>query len=70
MLKLKDPKKLIYFAFQICMVEPCDNEAEKLYPTESNVIDVCQYHFNLLEKEKYISWKTSYYQPLQVLDVA
>ena len=55
MLKLKDPKKLIYFAFQICMIEPCENEAEKLYSTESNVIDVCEYHFKLLQKEKYIS---------------
>jgi hypothetical protein len=55
MLKLKDPKKLIYHAFQICMIDPCDNEAEKLFPTETNVIDVCLKHFEQLQTERWVS---------------
>jgi hypothetical protein len=52
MLKLKDPRKLIYFAFQICEIEECKEEAERIYASsESRIIDLCQKHYNQITSE-------------------
>jgi len=53
MIRLKDRKSLIYYTFNVCMVEPCDNTATELWSTESNVIDICNTHYMQLEAEKY-----------------
>jgi hypothetical protein len=55
MLKLKDRKSLIYNAFLICLIEECEEEALKLWPTETNIIDVCEKHFKQLDSERFIS---------------
>lgn len=51
MLRLKDRNSLIYSAFLICLIEGCEEEALKLWPTESNIIDVCEGHFKQLQAE-------------------
>ena len=51
MLRLKNRNDLIYNAFLICLVEHCEEEALKLWATESNIIDVCESHFRQLQAE-------------------
>lgn len=52
MIKFKTYDDIGFDAFYFCRVLNCKNEAEKLYATESNIIDVCQLHYNqLIEKE-------------------
>lgn len=56
MIKLKDPRSLIYNAFQACEIDPCNNEAEKIWTDqEVRIIDVCGNHYKQLESEKYKS---------------
>lgn len=55
MLKLKTRNQTIYSAYMICLIEGCENEAEKLWSTETNVIDVCEKHYKILQTESYIT---------------
>ena len=49
--RFKSNDDLAYAAFYSCRILGCDLEAEKLYATESSIIDVCLSHYNeLLEK--------------------
>lgn len=54
-MRLKNRDEIIYNAFQVCLIHLCKNEATHLFSTESNVIDVCEYHYKALEAEKYKS---------------
>ena len=51
MLKLKNRKDMLYNAFLICLIEECEEEALKLWATETNIIDVCEPHFRQLRAE-------------------
>jgi hypothetical protein len=55
MLRLKNRNDLIYNAFLVCLVEGCEEEALKLWATETNIIDVCEPHFKQLQAEAIIS---------------
>ena len=51
MIKLKSYEDLAYDAFYSCHVLGCELEAEKIYATESKIIDVCVIHYkDLIEK--------------------
>jgi hypothetical protein len=52
MLKLKNKKDIIYSALMVCLIEDCQEEATKLWTTESNIIDVCENHYKQLEEER------------------
>jgi hypothetical protein len=52
MIKFKSLEDLAYDAFYSCHVVGCDTEAEKIYATESKIIDVCYgHHKELIEKD-------------------
>jgi hypothetical protein len=51
MLKFKDRNEIIYNAFLVCLVQNCQEEALKLWPTETNIVDVCEEHFRQLQLE-------------------
>jgi hypothetical protein len=51
MLRLKNRNETIYNAFLICLIEGCEEEGMKLWPTETNIIDVCERHFKQLQAE-------------------
>ena len=52
MIKLKAYEDFDSEAFYSCRILDCKKEAEKLYATESNLIDICKDHYNeLIEKE-------------------
>ncbi len=53
MLRIKGRQDFIYSAFMVCLIEGCNEEAEKLWSTESNIIDVCMPHYKELEAERY-----------------
>jgi hypothetical protein len=53
MLRLKGRDEIIYNAFLICLVAGCEEEALKLWATETSIIDVCEAHFKQLQSEKY-----------------
>jgi hypothetical protein len=53
MIKFKSYEDLAYDAFYSCHVLDCELEAEKIYATESNIIDVCLNHYNELLKKEY-----------------
>lgn len=36
-----------------CLIAYCHNKAEKLYNNEVNIIDVCQYHYDAICKQRY-----------------
>jgi hypothetical protein len=55
MIKLKTRDEILYNALMICLVSECSKEAEKLWSTETNLIDVCKMHYDMLEAEKYIT---------------
>lgn len=55
MLKIKDRNALIYSAILVCLIEGCEEEGSKLWSTETNIIDVCERHFKILESEVYKS---------------
>lgn len=48
MTKLKDKTQISLSAFMICNIADCKEEAAKLLSTETNIIDVCEKHYNLL----------------------
>lgn len=52
MIKFKNRKDLTYSSFLICLVEDCQEEALKLWPTETNILDVCDPHFKQLQMEE------------------
>lgn len=39
-------------AFLVCRIKECKDEAEKLWSTETNVVDVCKNHYDQLIKER------------------
>jgi len=51
MLKFKHPNDMMYSAFFMCLVKDCQEEALKLWPTETNIVDVCEEHFKQLQRE-------------------
>lgn len=52
MIKFKSYEDLLNDAFYSCRVVGCDFEAEKLYSTETKIIDVCLNHYKqLIEKD-------------------
>jgi len=54
-IKLKNPKDLIYSAFQVCEIEDCKRESEKVWASsETRIIDICQEHFDQIELEREI----------------
>lgn len=55
MLKIKDREAILYAAFMVCLIEGCEEEASKLWPTEANIIDVCEKHYKKLDAEKYLT---------------
>ncbi len=55
MLRLKDRSAIIYSATLVCLIESCEEEGSKLWSTETNIIDVCEKHFKILESEIYTS---------------
>ena len=53
MIKFKDPRSLIYFAFQVCEVDPCDKEAEHIWAnSETRIIDICNDHYTDLKERE------------------
>jgi hypothetical protein len=53
MIKFKSYEDLAYDAFYSCHVFDCELEAEKIYATESNIIDVCLNHYKELSEKEY-----------------
>lgn len=51
MIKFKSHEDLAYDAFYSCNVLECELEAEKIYATETKIVDVCSNHYaELMEK--------------------
>lgn len=53
MIRFKSLEDLAYDAFYSCHVLGCEIEAEKIYATQSNIIDVCLDHYNELREKDY-----------------
>jgi hypothetical protein len=53
MLKLKNRNDIIYSAKLVCLIDKCDEEALKLWSTDTNIIDICETHFKQLQSERY-----------------
>jgi hypothetical protein len=53
MIKFKSHGDRVYDAFFSCLVEGCENEAEKLYSTETSIVDVCTEHYKELTEKDY-----------------
>lgn len=52
MIKFKSYEDLAYDAFYSCHVIGCELEAEKIYSTESKIVDVClNHHKELMERD-------------------
>lgn len=52
MLALKDLKDLDEYAYRVCEVSACDEEAIDIYTTvEERVIDLCQSHYRDVASE-------------------
>jgi hypothetical protein len=51
MIKFKSSSDTFNDAFYSCRVFGCNVEAEKLYSTETQIIDVCLNHYNELTKD-------------------
>lgn len=49
----KSSEDVAYDAFYSCRVLGCNVEAEKLYSTETKIIDVCLAHYNELIDRDY-----------------
>ena len=51
MIRFKSYEDLAYDAFYSCNVLECELEAEKIYATETKIVDVCPDHYReLIEK--------------------
>ena len=56
MIKLKDPRALPYAGFQVCEIDPCSAEAEKIWASsETRIIDICTKHYDQIKIERYNS---------------
>jgi hypothetical protein len=56
MLPLKNPRDLIYSAYQVCEVELCKNEATRIYASsESRIVDLCDIHYDHIISERFTS---------------
>jgi hypothetical protein len=53
MITFKSHEELVNDAFYSCRVVGCSIEAEKLYSTETKIIDVCLNHYKELIDEDY-----------------
>lgn len=53
MISFKSYEDLAFDAFYSCHVTGCTIEAEKLYPTETKIIDVCLNHYKELTDKEY-----------------
>lgn len=53
MIKFKSHTDLEYDAFYSCHVFGCDLEAEKIYATETKIVDVCSNHHAELRDKDY-----------------
>lgn len=51
MIRFKNIGASLSYEFQICLVEGCTEEALRLWPTESIIVDVCEKHFLILQSE-------------------
>jgi hypothetical protein len=52
MITFKSSDDMAYDAFYSCRVVDCTLEAEKLYSTETKIIDVClQHHKELIDRD-------------------
>jgi len=51
-IRFKSSEDMVLEAFYSCRILNCNNEAEKLYATESNIIDICQEHYNKLKEKE------------------
>ena len=52
MIMFKSHEDLAYDAFYSCRVVDCELEAEKLYSTETKIVDVCSKHYKeLIDKD-------------------
>jgi hypothetical protein len=52
MIRFKSSQDLEYDAFYSCHVLGCELEAEKIYSTESKIVDVCSNHYKeLLDRD-------------------
>ena len=53
MIRFKSYEDLAYDAFYSCHVVGCELEAEKLYSTETSIVDVCLNHYKELTDKDY-----------------
>ena len=54
MFKLKNPRKLMYSAFQVCEEESCKEESTKIWTNkETRILDLCDKHYDELESENF-----------------
>lgn len=49
-IRVKSYEELSNSAFYVCNLVDCYNESERLYSTETKLIDVCQKHYDDLMK--------------------
>ncbi len=54
MMRFKSNEDLAYDAFYSCRVFGCNLEAEKLYSTETKIIDVCSKHYKELTDKDFL----------------
>lgn len=56
MIRLKDPRTLIYSAWKVCEVEGCEEESTKIWASnESRIIDICSHHYEDIVNLGYLS---------------
>ncbi len=56
MIKLKDPRSLIYTTYQVCEIDPCVDEAEKIWASsESRIVELCEKHYKQLTSQGNVS---------------
>lgn len=55
MLRIKDKSEISMNAIMLCMISQCNEEAEKLWTTESNMIDICKKHYEQLQNEAFLT---------------
>jgi len=53
MIKFKSHYDMAYEAFYSCQVVDCELEAEKVYGTETTIVDVCPEHYLELSEKGY-----------------
>ena len=56
MIKLKNPRSLIYAQYQVCEIDPCEEEAAKIWASsESRIVELCEKHYKQLTSQGNIS---------------